>query len=278
LNKLFLEKRILVCGAGKMGSALLKGWISQGVAPKLITVIEPSPSPWLLSLTEKGLILNPEVAQEADIFLIAVKPQMVSQAIHEQDLKKQSKALFVSIVAGTTISKLIALLGIESEIIRVMPNTPVSIRKGISCLIGNKGVSEEQLKLAESLFSVVGKTIRLNSEEQMDVVTAISGSGPAYVFYLIETLILAGVNLGLDRKLAESLAVLTVSGSGALAEISDCTPDILRKNVTSPNGTTESALKILMNNSRGLSPLMTKTIAAAVARGRELASLTDSKT
>ena len=151
-----------------------------------------------------------------------------------------------------------------------MPNTPATIAKGVSCLIPNKYIGEKQLKLVETLFAAIGHTIRLTDEKQMDAVTAISGSGPAYVFYLIEVLTQAGVQLGLDHGLANRLAVLTVSGSGMLAEDSGIAATELRKNVTSPNGTTEAALKVLMDSKTGLLPLMKETVFAACSRSREL--------
>jgi len=151
-----------------------------------------------------------------------------------------------------------------------MPNTPVSIKKGVSCLIQNNNTSDEQMKLVETLFSVVGKTIWLNNENDMDAVTAISGSGPAFVFYLIEAMADAGINLGLDPKLAYRLAVLTVSGAGSLAETAKVPVNVLRENVTSPNGTTEAALNVLMEPNQGLSQIMRKAIFAASNRSKNL--------
>ena len=272
MKKFLSEKTVLLCGAGKMGSALLQGWIAHGLEANKVTVIEPNPSKWLMSLKNHGLNLNSRIIAEPEICIIAVKPQNVKKVTLELNLKQKRNVLFLSIAAGIKIARLEEFLGAESAIIRAMPNTPASIRKGVSCLIQNHRVTDAQMDLTEALFSVVGKTIRLNDESQMDAVTAISGSGPAYIFYMIEVLTLAGINLGLEPNLAQKLATLTVSGAGLLAEISDSAPNKLRNNVTSPNGTTEAALKVLMDKEKGLSPLIRDAVAAANARSKELDS------
>jgi pyrroline-5-carboxylate reductase len=272
LKKLFSDKGLLLCGAGKMGGALLSAWQRNGLDLGKISVIEPNPSKWLISLIDQGLKLNGKIFQEPEVCVIAVKPQMVKSLLSQSGFIKTANTLFVSIAAGITIQKLNQLLGDGLAIVRAMPNTPASINKGVSCLIQNNITSKEQMTLVENLFSVVGKTIWLNDEKDMDAVTAISGSGPAYVFYLIEVMANAGIDLGLNSKLAHRLAVLTVSGSGSLAEESKISVDQLRKNVTSPNGTTEAALDILMEPKKGLSQIIQKAVFAAAARSKNLGS------
>ena len=261
---------LLLCGAGKMGGALLNGWLSNGLELKQINVLEPNPSMWLVSLAKKGLKLNVEPSDTPEVCVMAVKPNMIEGLISQKSFENLSSTLFVSVVAGVKLKTLNKLLDSDAPVVRIMPNTPATIAKGVSCLIPNKHTSEQQLQLVETLFATVGQTIRLTDEKQMDAVTAISGSGPAYVFYLIEVLMKAGIELGLDNELASRLAVLTVSGSGMLAEDSTLVVSELRKNVTSPNGTTEAALKVLMDPKKGLLPLIQETVSAAYSRSREL--------
>ena len=255
-----------------MGGALLNGWLSNGENPKNVTVFEPNPSEWLMSLTKFGLNLNTKLLKTPDVCIIAVKPQMIEELLSQDNFSGKISRLFVSIAAGTKIQTLNQLLKKETAIVRVMPNTPATIGKGVSCILPNEHASDDQIKLVESLFSVVGQTIRLSHEKEMDAVTAISGSGPAYVFYLIEALTNAGVEAGLKAELAYQLATLTVSGSGMLAEESEIKAHQLRANVTSPNGTTEAALKVLMDPKTGLLPLMSKTVLAASERSKDLGS------
>ena len=270
MKNLFSDKGLLLCGVGKMGGALLSGWYTEGLNLEKISVIEPNPSKWLISLKSLGLKLNEELFVEPEVCVIAVKPQTIESLLSQSSFLRTQNTLFVSIAAGINIKKLNKLLGPGSAIIRAMPNTPVSIRKGVSCLIQNNNTSDEQKKLVEKLFSAVGKTIWLSNEKDMDAVTAISGSGPAYVFYLIETMAKAAIDLGLDSELANRLAVLTVSGAGGLAETSKVSVDVLRENVTSPNGTTEAALNVLMEPNYGLSQIMRKAIFAASTRSKNL--------
>jgi len=272
VKEILSERGLILCGCGKMGTALLNGWKSAGVDLKKISVLEPNPSPWLYSLMNTGLKLNHPPIESPQICILAVKPQMIGELFSQINFKDKKNTLFISIAAGIKIDKLESSLGKQTPIVRVMPNTPSSIKKGVSCLIHNEMTTENQIILAEALFSVVGETIRLETELEMDAVTAISGSGPAYVFYLIETMTEAGCALGLKMELSQKLAMLTVAGAGALAEQSDELPDKLRENVTSPKGTTEAALEILMNPINGLSPIMKRTITAAYARSKDLGS------
>ncbi|MEL6679038.1 MAG: pyrroline-5-carboxylate reductase, partial [Pseudomonadota bacterium] len=177
--------------------------------------------------------------------------------------------LFLSIAAGTSIAYFETVLGQHAAIVRAMPNTPAAVGKGITALIGNAATKEADLDLAEALLSAIGQTVRLETEAQMDAVTAVSGSGPAYVFHLIETMAAAGVAEGLPEELAMRLAIATVDGSGTLAASAAQTPEQLRINVTSPAGTTAAALEVLMGED-GLGPLMQKAVKAAADRSREL--------
>ncbi|MEM1360998.1 MAG: pyrroline-5-carboxylate reductase [Pseudomonadota bacterium] len=259
---------MLLLGCGKMGSALLQGWIDNGLDPAAITVIDPHPAAWLNELQE--LRLN-EVPQQAPaVVLIAVKPQMVDAAVPQVTRFGGGKTLFLSIAAGTGLARFAEHLGSGTPIIRAMPNTPASIGQGITALVGNGVARRDHLALAEALLSSVGETVRLEDESQMDAVTALSGSGPAYVFHLIESLAAAGEAEGLPPELSMSLAKATVEGAGALARQADDTPEQLRINVTSPAGTTEAGLKVLMDRETGLMPLVRQTVAAAAHRSREL--------
>ena len=268
----FNKKDIVIIGCGKMGSALLSGWIDSGIDLKNIMVIEPNPSPWL---RKKNVRLNKELPKKPVLVLIAIKPQMMSTVIPKLKAFGSSNTVFVSIAAGTSISYFSKILGDKTPIVRAMPNTPSSIGKGITAIIPNSYVKKSQLKEVEALLSSVGKTVLLNSEQDLDAVTAVSGSGPAYVFHLIETMASAGEARGLGAELSMSLAKATVSGAGALAEISELEPSALRVNVTSPGGTTEAALKILMDKKIGLESLLEKAVKAATKRSRELKELDD---
>jgi len=180
--------------------------------------------------------------------------------------------LFLSIAAGITIASFEAILGPRAPIIRAMPNTPAAIGQGITALSGNRLIEERHLVLAEGLLGAIGQTLRLEHEAQMDAVTGVSGSGPAYVFYMIDCLAAAAHAQGLDEDVAMQLAKATVAGAGALAAISQEPPEQLRINVTSPNGTTQAGLEVLMQAKGGLDALIRETVAAAANRSRDLAN------
>ena len=202
--------------------------------------------------------------------LIAVKPQMMAQALPSLQALGNGATLFLSVAAGTTIAHYEAVLGTKTPIIRAMPNTPAAIGRGITAITGNAQATAAHLDLAQALLSAVGQVVRLDGEHQMDAVTAVSGSGPAYVFHLIETLAAAGEAEGLPADLSLQLARATVAGAGALAEASDESPGQLRVNVTSPAGTTAAALAVLMDPATGFPPLLKRAVKAAADRGREL--------
>ncbi|WP_149142867.1 pyrroline-5-carboxylate reductase [Gemmobacter caeruleus] len=261
------ERGLVLLGCGKMGSALLEGWLSQGVPPDAVRVIEPHPSDWLRAT---GVHLNTDLPADPAIVLLAVKPQMMGAALPQVTALGNGTTLFLSIAAGTTIASFEAAFGAATPIIRAMPNTPAAVGRGITAIIGNARTDETDLRLAEALLSAVGDVVRLEHEGQMDAVTAVSGSGPAYVFHLIEALAAAGEAEGLPAALAMQLARATVCGAGELAHRSPETATQLRVNVTSPGGTTAAALAVLMAPETGFPALLRRAVKAAADRGREL--------
>lgn len=263
-----IESRGLVLlGCGKMGSAMLEGWLKQGLTPGSVWVSDPHPTDWLLA---QGVHVNEEFPPSPALVLVAVKPQMMEAALPVLKTFGNSDTIFLSVAAGTTITHFESTLGDRTPVIRSIPNTPAAIGRGITAIIGNAQIDEKALTLAETLLSAIGQTVRLETEEQMDAVTAVSGSGPAYVFHLIETLAAAGVAQGLSPALAMTLAKATVGGAGQLAEDATESPEQLRINVTSPNGTTQAALEVLMDENRGFPVLLRDAIAAATQRSKEL--------
>ena len=258
---------LVLVGCGKMGSAMLAGWLRNGLPPGSAWVIDPEPSDWL---RQQGVNLGGDLPANPAIALIAVKPQMMDAALPDMKTLGNGSTLVISVAAGTPIATFEEMLGEDTPVIRAMPNTPAAIGRGITALIGNAKTSEDDLDLAEALLWSIGQTVRLDDESQMDAVTAVSGSGPAYVFHLIETLAAAGVAEGLPPEMAMTLAKATVGGAGELAEDVDDSPEQLRINVTSPNGTTQAALEVLMDAETGFPALMRRAVAAAANRSREL--------
>lgn len=258
---------LVLLGCGKMGSALLEGWLKNGLAPQAVFVIDPHPSAWL---RESGVHLNSDLPTRPAMAVLAVKPQMMGDALPRLQALGGGGTVFVSIAAGTSLAAIEGALGAGTPVVRAMPNTPAAVGRGITALIGNAFVSPAALTLAEALMAAVGQTVMLETESQMDAVTAVSGSGPAYVFHLIETMAAAGVAQGLPDGLALQLARATVAGAGALAEASLENPAQLRVNVTSPNGTTAAALGVLMDPDTGFPPLLLRAISAAAERSQEL--------
>ena len=262
---------LLLVGAGKMGGAMLDGWIARGLAPKRIVVIEPQPGKAVKALTRRGIKLNPKgkIAAAAAI-VIAVKPQSAPAALPPLRPYVGQTTLVLSIMAGRTIGFLEQSLAPGTAIVRAMPNTPASIGRGISVAVGNAKVSARQRKLAGDLLAAIGKVEWAGDETLMDAVTALSGSGPAYIFLLAEAMTKAGIATGLPADLAARLARETVAGSGELLHRSELDAATLRQNVTSPGGTTAAALEVLMGPG-GFEELLTRAIAAATRRSRELA-------
>ena len=258
---------LVLLGCGKMGSAMLQGWLAGGLPASSVWVLEPHPSDWLKAT---GVRLNEALPDTPAIVLIAVKPQMMAAALPGLAAMGDGKTLFLSIAAGTTIAYYESVLGAATPIIRAMPNTPAAVGRGISAITGNAYASAADLDLAEALLSAVGQVVRLDGEHQMDAVTAVSGSGPAYVFHLIEALAAAGEAEGLSGPLAMQLARATVTGAGELAHLAPESAAQLRINVTSPSGTTAAALAVLMDEGTGFPSLLKRAVKAAADRGREL--------
>ncbi|WP_372885457.1 pyrroline-5-carboxylate reductase [Shimia sp.] len=263
------KRGLVLLGCGKMGSAMLQGWLAGGLPPASVWVQDPFPGDWLKA---SGVHLNAPLPASPAVVLVAVKPQIMAEALPVLKPMGNGDTLFLSVAAGIAISHYESVLGAETPVIRAMPNTPAAVGKGITAIIGNARADAARMDLAQSLLSAVGQVVRLEDERQMDAVTGVSGSGPAYVFHMIETLAAAGEAQGLSPDLAMALAKATVAGAGALAESAAESPAQLRVNVTSPNGTTQAGLEVLMDETAGLPPLIRRTVAAAADRSRELAN------
>lgn len=261
---------LLLLGCGKMGGAMLRGWLAKGLSPDQVTVLDPRPADWLCELQAKGLRLNVQPDTPPAIAVIATKPQIMGDAIPGIAAFGNGPTLFLSIAAGTSIATFEDMLGLETPVVRAMPNTPAAIGAGISALVANEQVTADQLGLAERLLAAVGETVLLDCEEQMHAVTALSGSGPAYVFALAEAMAGAGQELGLPKDMALRLAVATIAGAGRLMMETGTAPDVLRDQVTSPNGTTAAGLDVLMRPD-GIAELTRQTLEAAADRSRTLA-------
>jgi pyrroline-5-carboxylate reductase len=263
--------RLVLVGAGNMGSALLQGWLRLGLNPNKLAVIEPQPSPQIAALSGQGVQINPAAAalREMNVAVIAVKPQSAVEALSPLASNLSPSALVISIMAGRTLRFLGSSLPSVKALVRAMPNTPAAIGRGITVAVASQA-DAAQRRLAQRLLGATGAVEWVDDEALMDAVTAVSGSGPAYVFLLAEALAQAGTAVGLPAALAERLAHETIAGSGELLHRSRENAASLRQNVTSPGGTTAAALAILMRPD-GLVRLMTEAIAAATTRSRELA-------
>jgi pyrroline-5-carboxylate reductase len=267
-----LSGAVVLVGAGKMGGALLDGWLALGLDARTVSVIEPQPSPDVSALATRGLRLNPEPAQlgPAAAIVLAVKPQVAPDAMKTLGRLIGPATVVVSIMAGRTLAFLERSLPPGIAAVRAMPNTPAAIGRGITVAVPNARVSGEQRTLVDALLSATGAVEWITDEVLMDAVTAVSGSGPAYVFLLAEALGRAGTAAGLPADLAGRLARATVAGAGELLHCSQLDAATLRRNVTSPGGTTAAALEVLMGKS-GLDDLLAKAVTAATERSRELA-------
>lgn len=269
-----LQGTLVLAGVGKMGGAMLEGWLKAGADPRKIMAVDPHPSDDMRqTLKSHNIAHNPVLSaiHDAEVVIIAVKPQVLDSVLPELQVLNTSRPLIVSIVAGKTIATFAQYFGQDAAIIRAMPNTPAAIGHGITAMVANASVSKEQVALATALFTSSGEVLTVAEEAMIDLVTAVSGSGPAYIFYLTECMAAAGVKIGLPPALAMQLARATVSGSGELMRQSGIDAATLRQNVTSPNGTTHAALQVLMAED-GMGPLFEKAIAAAANRAKELAN------
>jgi len=261
---------IVLAGAGKMGGAMLAGWLSRGLDPGRVCVVDPSPSDSIRALVSQGIRLNPSPSDlgTVDALVVALKPQAFREAALGLKPFAASSTLVVSIMAGTPIAAIEEFCG--GSVVRAMPNTPAAIGRGITVAVAADRVSAAQRATADALLRATGSVEWIADEGWMDAVTAVSGSGPAYVFLLAEALAQAAIDAGLPAELAAKLARETVAGSGELLHRSSADSATLRQNVTSPGGTTAAALQVLMA-ADGLQPLMTRAIAAATRRSRDLA-------
>lgn len=267
-NSRIARDGLVLLGCGKMGSAMLEGWLARGLPVGSVWVMDPAPSDWLQAT---GVNINADLPKSPAIVLVAVKPQMMAEALPTLRKMGNAETLFVSVAAGTPISFFETTLGAKTPVVRAMPNTPAAISRGITAIVANASAGAEGLDEADLLLSAVGEVVRLSEEAQIDAVTGVSGSGPAYVFHMIEAMAAAGVDQGLPAAIALQLARATVAGAGALAMDAGVDPAQLRINVTSPNGTTQAALEVLMDETDGFPALLRRAVAAAADRSRELA-------
>lgn len=271
---LTIDGPLVLAGCGKMGGAMLAGWMARGLDPRQVRVQDPSPPAELRAVLDQHGI---EAVAELEalpappaVIVVAVKPQVLGSVLPSLARLPGPGTLVLSILAGKPIASFEGQLPPGTAVVRAMPNTPASIGRGITVCCPNAHVTAGQRALTERLLSAVGETGWINDEALMDAVTAVSGSGPAYVFLLAEALEAAAVAEGLEPRLARQLARATVAGAGELMRLSDLDAAELRKNVTSPGGTTAAALSVLMAPEDGLDALLKRAVSAAVVRGREL--------
>lgn len=270
-----VARPLLLVGGGKMGEALLAGWLQQGLPPAAVIVVEPDAGRRGQLERLHGVRAVPNIAELADglvpgAVLLAVKPQMMDAVLPELARLVAADTLVLSIAAGKSIAGFESAFGTGCGVVRAMPNTPAAVGRGVTVLCANASASAGQRELAEKLMSAVGRVHWIDDEDLMHAVTAVSGSGPAYVFHLIEALAAAGARVGLPEELAMELARGTVVGAGELAHQSSDGAAQLRVNVTSPGGTTAAALQVLTADD-GIGPVLERAVAAAARRSRELA-------
>jgi pyrroline-5-carboxylate reductase len=263
---------LVLVGAGKMGGALLKGWLDNGLDKRAVVVVDPAPpADSIAMLAQSGLRAQSAApaGTKAKVIIVAVKPQIIADVLPTLRPLIANGTVALSIAAGTTLKQLKSGLG-DIAIVRSIPNTPAQVGRGVTVAIANPRVDVGAKNLVTALMEAVGAVIWVNKETMIDSATAVSGSGPAYVFHMVEALAAAAVSVGFDKAAAEKLARATVEGAGELLHQSDLSAEVLRQNVTSPKGTTAAALKVLMSRP-GLTGLMKKAVAAARKRSRELA-------
>ena len=269
-----MPRSVVLVGCGNMGSALLQGWLDRGMSAAAITVVEPDGSRARVA-TDRSVpvVYRPTdlPSSSPDVVVLAVKPQVVDAIAPHYARFATAGAVVLSIAAGKTIASLATHLGTKAALVRAMPNTPAAVRRGISVACGNAAADEGQRAICEQLLAAVGVVLWIDDEALMDAVTAVSGSGPAYVFLMAECLARAGVEAGLPAAMAQRLAGETIAGSGELLARSGAPPELLRRNVTSPGGTTAAALAVLMADD-ALQALLSRAVYAAARRSRELAS------
>jgi pyrroline-5-carboxylate reductase len=265
-----IDQKILLLGFGNMGRALAAGWIARGYRAGSIVIADPQADAQAAARALGLQAASGSAPPRADVVVVAVKPAQVAAALAPL-AATATDAVYLSIVAGKTTAQLAAVLGGRAAVVRAMPNTPAAIGQGVTGLFANSAVSAAQRDLCGDLMAAVGTTEWLADEALMDVVTAVSGSGPAYVFLLIECLTAAGTELGLSRAAAARLATATVAGAGAYASAAGEDAAELRRRVTSPQGTTQAALDVLQAHG-GLAELIGRAVRAAAARSRALSA------
>ena len=270
LTSLTPASPLVLVGAGKMGGAMLSGWLAAGLDPKAVVAIDPAPPADSVEMLSKfGIVPRADVpATPARVIIVAVKPQMMAAVLPALKPLVGPGTVVISIAAGKTIASFEAALG-EVAVVRAMPNTPAQVGRGITAAVPNPRATAEDRVLVTALLEAIGEVAWLDDEALIDAVTAISGSGPAYVFHFVECLAEAGEKLGLSAELAARFARVTVEGAGELLHRSNLSPAELRKNVTSPGGTTAAALAVL-GAEDGLVPLIVKAATAAKRRSEEL--------
>ncbi|WP_108881115.1 pyrroline-5-carboxylate reductase [Anderseniella sp. Alg231-50] len=269
-----LSGRLVLIGAGKMGTAMLQGWLEAGVTGDQVTIFDPAPPPETMTvIAQHSISHNPPIERVGGVeaILVAVKPQMVDEVLPAMAALAKDNPLVVSVVAGKTIAAFRQHFGATTPVIRTIPNTPAAVGRGITAMAASDGVSSAQSELAMALLASLGEVVTVSDEALIDACTAISGSGPAYIFYMTECMTAAALQLGLPADVAEQLARATVAGAGELMRATGTPAGELRENVTSPKGTTHAALQVLMADPDGMKQLMIRATAEAEKRSRELA-------
>ena len=268
-----INQRIKIIGCGKMASAILDAWLKKLISPQDIYVDDPKPSEWLLEKKKHGLNLNTKADVSFDYCFIGVKPQSLDEIKLKLKGLSKKNVTFVSMLAGIKINRLEDIIGKDESIVRIMPNLPAEILKGVAAVKENKRVEPKQSKNLALLLEAFGETVKFVEERKFDAVTAISGSGPAYIFLIAELMTEVGINLGLSYDEAFKLVKHTIDGAGSLIVNSSLKPQKLRENVTSPGGTTHEALAVMMNKDNGLPKIFSAAIKAAAQRSKELSKV-----
>ena len=268
-----INQRIKIIGCGKMASAILDAWLKKSISPQDIYVDDPKPSEWLLEKKKHGLNINTKADVSFDYCFIGVKPQSLDEIKLKLKGLSKKNVTFVSMLAGIKINRLQDIIGKDESIVRIMPNLPAEILKGVTAVKENKRVEPKQSKNLALLLEAFGETVKFVEERKFDAVTALSGSGPAYIFLIAELMTEVGINLGLSYDEAFKLVKHTIDGAGSLIVNSSLKPQKLRENVTSPGGTTHEALAVMMNKDNGLPKIFSAAIKAAAQRSKELSKV-----
>ncbi len=268
-----INQRIKIIGCGKMASAILDAWLKKSISPQDIYVDDPKPSEWLLEKKKHGLNINTKADVSFDYCFIGVKPQSLDEIKLKLKGLSKKNVTFVSMLAGIKINRLEDIIGKDESIVRIMPNLPAEILKGVTAVKENKRVEPKQSKNLALLLEAFGETVKFVEERKFDAVTALSGSGPAYIFLIAELMTEVGINLGLSYDEAFKLVKHTIDGAGSLIVNSSLKPQKLRENVTSPGGTTHEALAVMMNKDNGLPKIFSAAIKAAAQRSKELSKV-----